>query len=285
MTSRCHVVLYIGIVVALLLTCGESNPLKLKVFDRRHHTHPQKQHASSSSTLLDSIKTQVGTVADAFAPLLQPQQQQHANDMAPPDIRIPQLLKACRTFQQQMERVGQARSSRDLSANIRKVQVLYDQAPHDHRDSMTRLLHYEKSLNIHPRESNVLKDPSAAIGLLWIRRSIAFQTHWYQQLLAADDPHSIDVTEAAKQAYRRELQPFHGYLLQNIFLGVGISAMTPPMIPLLARLGGFDDASMTSLQQQATLRDLRRLVNVWDPLLTRWTTIMKDMDMEDHRRI
>ncbi|GKY94827.1 hypothetical protein MPSEU_000447900 [Mayamaea pseudoterrestris] len=265
-------ILCIVLLLSLLHEC-ESNATKLRLLGQKRHGRPsykKQQHAD--------IATEVGAVADAFAPLIQ-----EGNDEKCQDINIPQLLKACQTFQTQMERVGQARTSKDLFANIHKVQVLYQTAPLDQRDSMTRLLQYERSLNIHPPPgSRVLRDPSGAIGLLWIRRSIAFQTNWYRQVLADA---KVDVTHAAKEAYRKELQPFHGYLLQNIFLGVGIPAMTPPRNQLLARLGGFVEENMTVAQQRATEKDLQRLVNVWDPLVTKWTSIMRTMDMEDWRKI
>jgi hypothetical protein len=258
--------------LACLLHAGESNAIKLRILGQKRHRQDGSKHQNIVQD--NSIATEVGAVADAFDPLLQES----------PDIDIPQLLKACHTFQSQMERVGQNRTSRDLAANIQKVQMLYNQAPLDKRDSMTCLLQYERSVNIHPPAgSRVLHDPSGAIGLLWIRRSIAFQTEWYRNVL--NDPH-VNVMEAAKEAYYKELQPFHNYLLQNIFLKVGIPAMAPPFRnQLLSRLGGFGQETMTAEQQKATERDLQRLVNVWEPLVKRWTSIMRSMDMEDWRRI
>lgn len=280
------------ILITLAFDVDSSSLGKLRVFGaRKRHHKPKHHHIHTSSplstkepgtTLIDSeIETEVGTVADAFAPLIQDNDTEKSASR--PDIDIPQLLKACHTFHRQMERVGQGQSSRDLASNIHKVQALYQKAPLEQRDSMVGLLQYERSLNIHPPPgTNVLHDPSGAIGLLWIRRSLAFQTAWYRRLLSDA---TTNVMDAAKDAYRQELQPFHGYLLQNVFLNVGIPAMTPPRHQLLARLGGFVEETMSMMQQRATERDLQRLVHIWDPLVTKWTTIMKDLEMEDLRRI
>jgi hypothetical protein len=254
----------------------QRNKNKKKHAGNKHHPHHDHHHHTDPEHHF--VPTEVGTVVHAFAPLLHDHHHIHLQQH---DVDIPLLLQACKTFHTQMERVGQAQSARDLSANIRKVELLYETAPADQRDTLTSLLQFEKSLNIHPL-NGILHDPSGAIGLLWIRRSIAFQTCWYQKLLADPD---ADVTEAAKEAYRSNLQPFHGYLLQNIFLKVGIPAMTPPRNQLLARLGGFAEETMTLIQKQSIQRDLQRLVHVWDPLVTRMTSIMEELDMEDRRRI
>ena len=52
------------------------------------------------------------------------------------------------------------------------------------------------------------------MGLLWIRRSLAFQSRLFESLLPSDGLHPKD---AATEAYREILSPYHGWLLQKIF--------------------------------------------------------------------
>jgi len=244
------------------------------------------------------------------------------------------------------EDLGQKQSARDLANNRRKVEdVLRQKSPelfrndnkkvessrqqqehdghphHLHRhETLSSILHYEKKLGVHKPGSAkkkkggdgddasqaVLKDPSAAIGLLWMRRSFAFQCEWYRQLLDRPDR---DPQQSAMIAYRKELQPYHRVVLQKLF-AAGIRSQTPHRREtIFARLGGLqqqndqrqhhdsdveeeeeeEESDGTTGQDEsltaAVEKDLRELVGVWKPLVTRWQEIFVKHGMDDRRRV
>ena len=61
------------------------------------------------------------------------------------------------------------------------------------------------------RPNGLLCDPSAAIALLWMRRTLQFLSRCLRGLLDRD----ANMTDVAAYAYRVELEPFHGWLLKN----------------------------------------------------------------------
>ena len=57
--------------------------------------------------------------------------------------------------------------AKDLEGNLRKAEALFKKHPNKCK-TLSSLLELERESDIH--NGNVLKDPSAAMGLLWIRR-------------------------------------------------------------------------------------------------------------------
>ena len=79
-------------------------------------------------------------------------------------------------------------------------------------------LHGAAKGNGQPR---TLKDPSAAVALVWVRRSLAFQTHVLGGL-ASD--RSSSLSAVAGEAYKTTLEKFHTWLLKSTFR-MGLNAM------------------------------------------------------------
>lgn len=80
-------------------------------------------------------------------------------------------------------------------------------------------------------EPRVLKDPSAAIALVWVRRSLAFQTSLLGTL--AEDRAST-LAAVAGEAYKSHLERYHTWILKSTFR-MGLSAM-PSRAEFLHRL-------------------------------------------------
>jgi hypothetical protein len=242
---------------------------------RTHHLHlpewliPHQKNNDNQQLPLD--ESEIANLARQFERVL---------DKTSRTIHVPNLLRACQQLEHNMRRVGQTQSARDLHGNIKKVQALTKSAPRDSQTSLLELLAYEKNLNIHAAHA-VLKDPSGAIGALWIRRAIAFQTQMYTTLL--DDP-SKEPKDAGMGAYKSVLAPFHGWTLQHLY-GVGIAATTPPRKQFLATLAGVEESEFGPRQEAALQRDLRQLVNQWEPLLEQWRTVYAELELEDTRRV
>jgi len=219
--------------------------------------------------------TRMGTLAKAFESVLTKRGPRMFCE-----IDTHQLLQACRKLEASMRSIGQSQAAKEMENNICKVEALYKQTTDKQRRTLTHLLEYEKSLGIH-EPGGLLKDPSAAIGLLWIRRSLSFQYKMYSILLTEKKT----PTEAALDAYNTELRPFHAWPLQRLYTLALKTGSPSQSRDIMARLGGYNKDDITWSQEQATRRDLQQLLRIWRPLLSRWKQIYHDLDLEDTRRV
>lgn len=218
------------------------------------------------------IKTRVGTLAKLFKTVMR-------DDSV---IDMPHLLAACHRFEKAMVDVQQKQSAKDLRNNIAKAEAFYKNVQQHHEHSMEEILKLEKANNIHdygPHGLSLLKDPSCAMGLLWIRRSLQFQYRMFQSLLQ-----DVDASHAALSAYHHTLQNYHGWALQKIYV-LAVKSATPSNKEWLARLGGFPVEKFGAAEEEATRRDLQELLTVWEPLIHRWENIYAELDLEDRRRV
>lgn len=90
------------------------------------------------------------------------------------DIDMDCLVNACTRLKDVMYMMGQDGNARDLQNNLVKIEQARAQVPPSHRQTLRTLLEYEKESGV-KLSGGRLKNPSAAVGLLWIRRSVAFQ--------------------------------------------------------------------------------------------------------------
>lgn len=123
-----------------------------------------------------------------------------------------QLLKACRAHLTLMKSGGAALRlvAKDLEGNVQKAERAFKK---NHKDgkSLSSLLEIERESGIH--NGNELHEKSAAMGLLWIRRSLAFQLDLYNSLIHG----GVHPRDAAYDAYWEHLSPFHGWALRKVF--------------------------------------------------------------------
>lgn len=140
------------------------------------------------------------------------------------------------------------------------------------------MLELERESDIH--NGNVLKDPSAAMGLLWIRRSLAFQSRLFESLLPSDGLHPKD---AAISAYHDHLYPYHGWMLRSIF-PTSLSQM-PHREVFLSTFGEIDLQDLGEDEETKITRKLRALISTLDPLLAVWKDSFIELDLEDTRRV
>lgn len=195
-----------------------------------------------------------------------------------PDIHTERLLKACQVFENTLKETGPQAVRRDFCGNLLKAKVLVNNAKSQRlrvKTNIGALLEYEReTMNIHV--GNKLKDPSGAVGLLWMRRSLEFQTELYSGLIKGKIPR-----DAALAAYRTQLQPFHGPVLCRFYTTFFRYKM-PARDPMLRRLGGLSD---TDHQEEIVIKDLRLLVRTWRPILDKWKSYFVELGMEDTRRV
>mmetsp|Transcript_25994 Transcript_25994/g.34519 ORF Transcript_25994/g.34519 Transcript_25994/m.34519 type:complete len:244 (+) Transcript_25994:209-940(+) len=193
-------------------------------------------------------------------------------------LNVAELLDACRDFSSALRKIGQTTLARDFESNIRKAEALYNSAPSNQRQSLSSLLLLERESGIHGPNGQ-LQDYSAATGLLWIRRYLEFHLDMYTAILASSDP-----TAAAIDAYKTQIEPFHGWALRKLFT-VRLSTMMPPREDLLAMLGNFQPQDFGQKEEQMVLKDLSELVSIWRPIVMQWRTTYEDLDLEDIRRV
>jgi hypothetical protein len=217
--------------------------------------------------------TRIGELAKYFEPVLKKGHGKRS------DIDTLRLLQACRRFESLMKDIGERQVAKDMEGNIEKVLALYQQTPPHRRRTISALLEYEKAMGIHGPHGN-LKDPSAAVGILWIRRSLSFQSRMYTSLL---EP-GMEPKDATMTAYQSELQPYHGWALQQLYK-LSLQYASPSRKEMFVKVGGFEGAHFGEEEEQATLRDIRHLLATWRPIIGRCKQIYAALDMEDKRRV
>jgi hypothetical protein len=228
------------------------------------------------------IDTQLQPVADSFESVLQATMSQDNH------IPVEPLLNACHTLLKVMQQTGPKALSRDFANNIKKIESA-------HLPTKTRtvfsLLQHERDNGIHSEgnESSLyLREQSGAMGLLWIRRTLAFQSDFYEQLIHDDNADPID---AIHHAYQQQLKPYHGWALTKCYNLLVRNKMLPRK-RLLARVGGYEEADSNNddgdarfqRHEEKTLEDMKRLVASLRPLIHHWKRTFVELGMEDTRR-
>jgi hypothetical protein len=172
--------------------------------------------------------------------------------------------------------MGQRITAWEIEGNIKKLEVSCHLIPAHRRKTVSELLAYEKAMGFH--QPGRLKDPSGAVALLWIRRSLSVQHRMYGMIVEKMDP-----VEAATEAYKAEMRHYHGWMLQKVALTLAKTA--PSREDTLAGFGGFEKRRFGDVEEMVTVNDLRQLVSTMSPILARWKQIFEDLDMEDNRRV
>mmetsp|Transcript_13480 Transcript_13480/g.27912 ORF Transcript_13480/g.27912 Transcript_13480/m.27912 type:complete len:405 (+) Transcript_13480:228-1442(+) len=254
------------------------------------------------------------------------------------DLHTARLLKACKHLEKVMRSVGQRANANELALNIQKVETVYRVTPKAQRETVSQLLQYERDIgNIH-KPGGQLRDPSAAVGLLWLRRSLEFQQKLYAYVIVPPKSHhlhlssqkpqpsqsnpsqnpqkkmefdksTIDSTAAALLAYRKTLEKHHGWKIQRIYT-LALRTNTPSRSEMIRTLCGLHpkatttssshrssntnkpaatpimmEMELTPQQERILERDMRQLLSVWKPIISRWKHIFVTLDLEDKRRV
>ncbi|KAL3762355.1 hypothetical protein ACHAWU_003860 [Discostella pseudostelligera] len=194
------------------------------------------------------------------------------------EVDTAQLLKACRAHVDLMKTGGPSLRlvAKDLESNVQKAERAFKTLPKDSKDLIS-LLESEKRLGIH--NGDELEEKSAAMGLLWIRRSLAFQLDLYSSLIHGQ----VHPRDAAYRAYDKHLSPFHGWALRKIF-PASLSQM-PHREVFLAKFGGIEVMELNEEYVSLIAKKLTSLVRTWDPLLSSWKEMFERLGLEDMRRV
>lgn len=264
-----------------------------------------------------------------------------ATDCSPggrPEIDATQLLHACRAHLELMRVGGSALClvAKDLENNLHKAESVFVQysstfsssSPNNNSCSsnsnnnsnnefitLASLLEYERNTpGVH--NGNILGENSAAMGLLWIRRSLAFQSHLFESLIPSPrdcscgllqeyhhgdekegDEDNIDgqnngsgggaimtPRSAANEAYHLHLAPYHGWILRKVF-PASLSQM-PHRAVFLSKFGEVELNELDDVEvEYKIVRKLQALVSTLEPILMLWKDSFERLNLEDIRRV
>ena len=248
-----------------------------------------------TSSKLDLRSSRLDEVIRAFA---------RAFDSGPGrDVDAGRLLRAIRAHLDLMRSVGGSALclvARDLENNLRKAEAVYLRSPPGEYGTLSSLLERERDeAGVHDGSS--LGEASAAMGLLWIRRSLAFQSHLFESLIPSppEDGSSSGgdgegtggggggrarhPRDAAHEAYRLHLAPYHGWMLRAAF-PASLSQM-PRREVFLSKFGEVEPEDLDRDAEYKIVRKLGALVSTLEPLLMLWRESFERLDLEDTRRV
>lgn len=205
------------------------------------------------------------------------------------DIDTAKLLKACHAHLELMKIGGAALClvAKDLESNLRKAEALFAKCPRE-CGTLASLLALERERGIH--DGNVLGESSAAMGLLWIRRSLAFQSRLFELSLVPSGGNDDDERgrrrhpkDAAYDSYEEHLSPYHGWMLRRVF-PASLSQM-PHRDVFLSKFGEVEMDDLDDEVESKIVRKLRALIGTLEPLLRKWKESFVEFDLEDIRRV
>ena len=164
-------------------------------------------------------------------------------------------------------------------ANLRKVRDAWSQLAEIYDASrvstLRGLLETEKGTGIHG-PGGLLHDPSAAIALIWVRRTLSFVVRCLEGVL----DESKTTSEVTAYAYKTELEPFHGWLLAGTF-NVALSVI-PSREEVYERLGPhLPEGNRTKLLHMEVSECLELLRSVIHSM----TQLFIELDLEDTRKV
>jgi hypothetical protein len=194
------------------------------------------------------------------------------------EVDTAQLIKACKAHLAFMKSGGSSLRlvAKDLESNVQKAERVYKKNTKEGK-CLSSLLECEKESGVH--NGNELQEKSAAMGLLWIRRSLAFQLDLYSSLIYNE----IHPRDAAYNAYTKHLSPFHGWALRKVF--PASLANMPDRQTFIAKFGGISVEELNEEYDKMVAKKLKTLVKTWDPLIGKWESEFERLGLEDTRRV
>ena len=141
-----------------------------------------------------------------------------AVDCSGGQINAVALLDACNFFGPMMKSFGPDAAAKDFMKNLKKAEHLRKHYSGLRGGKKTKgkltlstLLSAEVDAGIH-KPGGILKDPSGAVGFLWMRRSIAYQHVLFKAVTEGTEP-----KEAAFDAYKSTLMTYHGAIMRRLY--------------------------------------------------------------------
>eukprot|EP00544_Gedaniella_sp_CCMP2646_P005115 CAMPEP_0202493874 /NCGR_PEP_ID=MMETSP1361-20130828/10038_1 /ASSEMBLY_ACC=CAM_ASM_000849 /TAXON_ID=210615 /ORGANISM="Staurosira complex sp., Strain CCMP2646" /LENGTH=719 /DNA_ID=CAMNT_0049124235 /DNA_START=60 /DNA_END=2219 /DNA_ORIENTATION=+ len=118
--------------------------------------------------------------------------------------------------------VGMNLGHKDVVQNLAKLEtaIHHYMAVHPHTNNsptLRQLLEFEISLGTHGDKLPRLQEKSAAMGLLWVRRQLHYQTRVFDNILKVPSSAYPTCQTAVAHAYTTVYGMYHGWAVQKIF--------------------------------------------------------------------
>jgi len=199
------------------------------------------------------------------------------------DLDLDRILEACLLFENAMRRYGLHSVAKDFRGNIAKVRsALPDVSPSGTTKknwTVGSLLAHERSVGRH-HASGAVREGTAAMGLLWIRRNLAVQTRFYQHMFV--DTAELDPPAAAVAAFHAVLAPHLQQPLLRRLIALSLQLVTPrDPHTLLAKLNGYEVGTISSVEEELAMEAMRSFVRVLNPVLGLWEELFEANGLHD----
>ena len=202
-------------------------------------------------------------------------------------ISMAGFFLACSSMHTASEALGPfiSLANKNDEGNLRKLRKAWDALERteatrgggDRCATLRGLLELERDSGIHGR-GGVLADPSAAMAILWLRRSMDFMADLQVNIGALDEGGGKQGSSrrAAFDAYAEHLEPFHNWLLKHTFR-VALNAI-PSKREFLQRLGPL-------VAEEVTASELRDHAEVVKQITEALRVLFCELDLEDTRKV
>ena len=201
------------------------------------------------------------------------------------ELRVGAIIEAFATTKPVVEVLGPSLILflKNDEGNVRKLRKAWSRqieeslelaVPHNRCASLRGLLETEKATGIH-KPGGILADPSAAMALLWMRRSLQFLVHLLHELC---EPGTA-VSTAIRAAYDAHLEPYHGWVLKqayNVALN-GVPKRHEALQKFYPRLQPHERHEAFALEARECVVVLSRVVDAI-------RTLFDELDLEDVRK-
>lgn len=126
----------------------------------------------------------------------------------------------------------------------------------------------------------LLRDPSAAIALLWMRRSLGFTVALIDHLTDESSSSPPNMVEALGCAYASQLEQYHGWLIRKTF---GIVSAQAPDYPTVLRLLS---PGLAEDERESVVRtEMKAFVKTGGLLVRELEKVFEDLGLEDLRKV
>ena len=200
------------------------------------------------------------------------------------ELKVEQMLEAFVSTNALVETFGplmQLAIKNDM-ANFDKVRAAWNDLGRGDSAKVARLrglLEAERASGIH-KGGGVLADPSAAIALVWIRRSLDFQ-NTILETISTD--RAVSVVNVAKDAYKAHLETYHNFWLKNTFRAA-LSGL-PSRTEFLQRLApNLAHSLQTDERERICYSEMAELVEVQQKAVATMSALLVELDLQDSRK-
>ena len=202
-----------------------------------------------------------------------------------PPILAPWFLLACPLQNLRRPRGPAVRATTRLPERLPPAPTpslqVWEKAKEESRKVVTlrQLLETEKATGVH-KPGGVLADPSAAIALLWMRRTLQFLQGCMQGIVDKGDDPTGGLGDVVRTAYMTHLEPYHGWLLKNTFT-VALAG-TPRRDEVMSRIGvGLNELERDRICE-SEMRDCIAMTTKVSDAMRR---LFEELDLEDTRKV